>query len=154
MKKEDIEQLKNDPTSIIGQVMKFNEENKNNPDMKGIFKIDEANANIEKMLMKNGRIAFMHGTEDDAGNDDGKSTCLDFQRLYNNKTKIFEAFYSQTVNTTQRPSEKDARANQKTAYTAAFAAEAIRKGEKLDAAKQDEIMQKVEEHLKQSGYDK
>ena len=63
----------------------------------------------------------MYNSPDDAGNNND-GMCLDYGRLYNNKNRLFDAFYSQTVNSVQSKAYRENTnrnvSNQKQAYTA------------------------------------
>lgn len=137
MTDEAIEMIVKDPTSVIGQVIKFNNENKDNKDLTEIFgDVDKMNEQLQLML-KYKAIEFSQDPNYAVGADMRGIVSINCQDNYSsdkNDTELFNSLYHGLVRTFQT-ADYTAEYRAKQAYTAADRAELIKKGELTEEAK-------------------
>lgn len=137
---EDIELIKNDKTSTIGQIIKFNNENADRPELKELYDINSINSVLEKLIKKQ-NLFFTYKDGAYGSSKDASSINLNFKNLYSDNQNMFETMYHELIHNTQNLGTSDYDAEKK-AYLGSMLASQMKDGE-LNEQKKEDIKESV-----------
>lgn len=100
MTDEDIQMIKNDETSVIAQIIKFNEENSENQQLKNNYDLELINPILEDLIKNNGLLLSYGKFEGYNDPMSGYISC-NFQSLITHKEDAFETLYHELTHSTQ-----------------------------------------------------
>lgn len=125
---KDISAMKNDPTSMIGEVLRFNEANSQNKDLNKIYNIETINTKLKAMLKENKIELIKDNLIEGAYSPKQKTIYLNYQNILNSDDNLlFETLYHELIHSEQQIN-MDARQSEQQAHFVSRSALLIKQG--------------------------